>query len=172
MKTCFKCKTAKPLSEFYKHAQMRDGHLNKCTECTKADARTHRRRYPERHREWDIKKSRHHDAAISRKEYIRTHPEMRQKTIERWAEKNKDKIRAQRKAAHAVKVGAIVRQPCAVCGIAEAQAHHEDYSKPLDVVWLCARHHSQRHREIRNAKRLAKLSIHRIRELDGIEVNQ
>lgn len=41
-KKCFKCRATKPLSDFYLHPRMGDGHLNKCKECTKSDVK---RRY-------------------------------------------------------------------------------------------------------------------------------
>lgn len=38
-KTCFRCRKAKRLDQFYEHPMMADGRLGKCAECTRADAR-------------------------------------------------------------------------------------------------------------------------------------
>jgi ribosomal protein S27AE len=46
----------------------------------------------------------------------------------------------------ALKRGDIKRQPCEVCGTTwNIHAHHDDYEKPLDVRWLCGRHHLRNH---------------------------
>lgn len=45
----------------------------------------------------------------------------------------------------AISSGALVRQPCEVCGEAKVDAHHDDYTKPLDVRWLCKPHHREHH---------------------------
>jgi hypothetical protein len=45
----------------------------------------------------------------------------------------------------ALRTGTLVPQPCRVCGVEPTEAHHPDYAKPLEVVWLCSPHHGVRH---------------------------
>ena len=48
----------------------------------------------------------------------------------------------------AIKRGDLVPASCSRCGNPKAEAHHEDYSRPLDVVWLCRKCHAMRHAEL------------------------
>lgn len=54
-------------------------------------------------------------------------------------------VRAYRELNSAIRNGRVQRQPCERCGVSRVEAHHEDYSKPLHVRWLCIRHHKERH---------------------------
>lgn len=48
---------------------------------------------------------------------------------------------------HKIRKGDLIKLPCEVCGTNEkVEAHHDDYSKPLDVRWLCRKHHQEHHR--------------------------
>ncbi len=49
----------------------------------------------------------------------------------------------------AIRNGTIQRKPCEVCGNTKVEAHHEDYSKPLDVTWLCKKCHTEHHKQIK-----------------------
>jgi hypothetical protein len=63
-----------------------------------------------------------------------------------WNNKNRRKYLAHKKVENAIKSGELLTQSC-FCG-AKAHAHHDDYSKPLEVLWLCPQHHKDRHREL------------------------
>lgn len=65
-----------------------------------------------------------------------------------WKEANREKYLAHKAVENALRKGTLVRQPCE-CGCdRKAQAHHEDYSKPLEVRWLCGKAHKARHIEM------------------------
>lgn len=47
-----------------------------------------------------------------------------------------------------IRRGLLLKQPCEICGDAEVESHHDDYSKPYDVRWLCFKHHREHHKSI------------------------
>lgn len=55
------------------------------------------------------------------------------------------KRRARTAVSNAIRDGRLTRRPCYGCGCEAAQAHHDDYSKPLDVRWLCTTCHAAEH---------------------------
>lgn len=62
----------------------------------------------------------------------------------RAREREPEKYRARTTVGNALRDGRLVRQPCP-CGETRSQAHHEDYEQPLEVIWLCDKHHKERH---------------------------
>lgn len=65
---------------------------------------------------------------------------------------NPDKYTAHRIVALARDSGLLKAKPCEVCGAQYGiHAHHEDYSKPLDVKWLCVKHHGEHHARMRKS---------------------
>lgn len=143
MKTCFKCHKHKPLSEFYAHPQMSQGTLNKCKECTKADAR--RQHYKNMADPQWVASERERQRVKERARRAAGKAIPDQDAKNRWARRNPQKVRAQHKARAAVIQGKIAKLPCEVCGSTNVQAHHDDYARPLDVRWLCTKHHAEHH---------------------------
>lgn len=60
---------------------------------------------------------------------------------------NLSKNRARNNLQYHVKKGNIERKPCIRCGEIKSEAHHKDYSKQLEVIWLCRKHHMELHRK-------------------------
>lgn len=135
-KICTSCFIEKNLStEFYKHKKMADGYLNKCKECVKARVSNHRIENIDRVREYD-------------RQRFKLDPERkrqhRRNTI-KFRTENPEKYAAQTAVGNAIRDGKLKRQTCRECG-EKAHAHHEDYSKPLEVIWLCPIHHAEIHK--------------------------
>jgi ribosomal protein S27AE len=150
MKECFKCGATKPLTEFYKHKQMADGHLNKCKDCAKSDVRQNRDKNLEYYREYD--RTRHREDPCRRAYSLaqsaawrRENPERSAELALAWQKRNPEKRSAHIKVGNAIRSGKLVKGLCEVCGSSNVHAHHDDYSKPLDVRWLCPEHHSAEH---------------------------
>jgi ribosomal protein S27AE len=65
-----------------------------------------------------------------------------------WDKNNPEKRRAHSVMWNAILAGKLKQQPCERCGAEKAHGHHDNYSKPLDVRWLCSTHHRERHRDL------------------------
>ena len=73
------------------------------------------------------------------------------RSSQKWYVKNPEKYRAKIAVRTAIRHGELEKLPCEVCGTEDGQisGHHADYSKPLEVQWLCALHHKAEHARLR-----------------------
>lgn len=65
-----------------------------------------------------------------------------QKSVRKWREKNPEKARAHRVVFIELRAGRMKKGTC-FCGDTKTEAHHTDYSKPLEVIWYCRKHHRE-----------------------------
>jgi hypothetical protein len=132
---CRTCAVHKPAADFYSSSP------SKCKPCVRAKVAAHREANIERIREYDRSRGFHGRPGYAA-EYKAKHPERRQAHI---------------LLGNAVRSGRVVPWP--VCAVPECdgrpEAHHPDYDKPLDVVWLCAAHHKQTHALMRQLDKAA-----------------
>lgn len=151
-KTCFKCNQTKPLTKFYRHPRMADGHLNKCKDCTKSDTRATRLARLDYYLEYDRNRGSLPSRVKARAAYAKTE---RGKYVKRRGMATYSASNPLRRVAHtavgnAIRDGKLLRSPCEICGSHDhVHAHHDDYTKPLNVRWLCRACHVEWHRHNR-----------------------
>ena len=112
---------------------MSDGHVNKCKECNKKDVQQNYRKNRDHYVEYERKRAQD--------------PYRKQKALEyqrirrnKFPEKNQARVLVGR----ALKSGELKKEPCNYCGAtSNIEAHHHDYSKPLDVTWVCFKYHRE-----------------------------
>lgn len=121
VKSCGRCGRVLALSEFNKDRYTKSGLRSQCRDCMTAE-RSDRSEY---YKEW------------------RQRPSVRA-WYRNYRRDGSVSEKIKRDARNAARV--LVRLPCEICGNEVAQAHHDDYSKPLDVRWLCTTHHAEWHK--------------------------
>ena len=130
MRTCTRCKASKPESEFYRDSRRPCGVKPSCKACCAAVQAE--RNY---HAAW---KERNPGRVIEvHRAYRDRHPEAR----------GSGPRAEHREVQKAARSGELARpDKCQRCGVACApHAHHPDYSRPLDVVWVCRKCHWKEH---------------------------
>jgi len=120
LKKCGRCKIEKPLSEFHRHASMPDGRQGYCKKCNAEYMREY----------W------HTPAGWDSAHRVKSRPEQRKKQLVRMA---------LNKAVGEGLLPHISTQYCVDCGAPAQNYHHDDYSRPLDVVPLCRKCDYKRH---------------------------
>lgn len=139
-KRCCRCGVEKPADQFGRFSRHVDGLESRCKACRIEAQREWRERNRPRVRE------------LNHRWYEKNREELRARA-DRWKAENPDAKRAHSKVQKAMQSGKLVRpEACQSCGEpCRPDAHHEDYMKPLVVVWLCAPCHHRLHRDQRQA---------------------
>ena len=131
---CGLCGREKPLEEYQRNKSNPLGRAYWCKECRREFDRQRNLR-PDRRlyiKQWEQSERGKQLRAISRK---------------KDRQQNKDKYRARRLLNKLIKEDVIEKMVCEICG-KTGTGHHPDYSKPVEVVWLCRKHHAELNRKL------------------------
>lgn len=134
---CRDCCIDRDAEEFPRRGRNDRKRRGTCRSCIRNAARRRREARREELQAYD--RRRHQEPA--RKQAHREH-------VAAYRARYPERHSARRAVARALKNGTLVRLPCEVCGSLKTQAHHDDYSKPLEVTWLCFRDHRARHGQV------------------------
>lgn len=153
MPVCNHCQTEKPSTDFYQSI------ATHCKVCWRARVKANRAAKLDQYRAYDRERSKRPDRVAARDRYASSEiGQARQRKAQKdWQDRNAAKRAAHIALGNAVRDGRISKPPvCEVCKLpADLHGHHEDYSKPLAVIWCCTSCHSLIHAYWRVRERAA-----------------
>lgn len=138
-KKCSKCGTEKPVEDFLSEKKALDGLKAECGDCLRVRSRNFSRNNRDAIRERNA-------AAMTEEKRQKRNEDARSK-YHSMTDEQRIRRKARAKLFYFLSEGRIKKLPCEVCGNQEVEAHHDDYSKPLEVKWLCIKHHGVVHRK-------------------------
>ena len=143
-KTCRGCGKIKHLEQFAKDHRNKDGQAALCKACDRLRCKRYRESFPEKR-------------AITCSCYRRRNPAKLaayQRDLYRRSPAQRARCAAQAIAQNARRYGRLVPGSCEICGTTEnIHGHHADYTKPLEVRWLCYLCHAKVHKQLRKAEK-------------------
>lgn len=159
-KTCNVCKENKSIGNFYKQKAGLYGRTGECKSCRKLRSIKWAKENKEKKREYEKKRSllvdRKEEHKIWReknpnyfKEYYNQNKDIRLKCNKRYLENNPNRSKTYAIYRKAIRDKLIIKSDqCQICGMSNIKihGHHFDYSKPLQVTWLCIKCHKDVHR--------------------------
>lgn len=107
----------------------------------------------------------YHSSEKGQARYKKYYEEHKLEFIERARKSNSkhpDERRARSRVNHAKERGELIEQPCEICGATPADAHHDDYNKPLEIRWLCRKCHAEWHSKHEPARALKRTGVYQI----------
>ena len=129
-KYCTRCKKTKLVSLFAKNGISSDGFSSSCLQCKRE---INLEMYKLKRLEILKQVKEYQQTEAGRKSLNDNSRRMYRKFIDKWKTRGITK--------YAIKTGKLKRGSCVICGEKNTHAHHPDYSKPLEVLWLCPLHH-------------------------------
>ena len=152
MVRCRVCGRRKDIRHFYDRQVRKSGKVGECKVCTRKRVSANRAKNADYYREYDRKRFQDDPKVRARhRRYQKT--ERGKAAVDRsrkkWMANNPEKRAAHYAVNNAVRDGRLEKPAsCQVCGATpkRIEGHHEDYTKPLDVLWLCRTCHNDAHR--------------------------
>lgn len=135
---CCTCKEALPPADFYSCKRSPNGLKAQCKRCH--NSTSIRTRDIENTRR--IRRESGRRVRVLNLDAVRGRERLRKRPVD-------ERVMARRKLNTAVQCGKLIRpKVCSICfGGGKITAHHDDYSRPLDVRWLCWGCHGKEHRK-------------------------
>jgi hypothetical protein len=155
-KKCKICGEVKPLNEFSTYsASGYSGYRGECRLCNNARWRAARKAHKNRYYDENMNGYADHAKENAKKTYTGNKAAYYERNAE-YKRRHPERAEALKLVTAAIRSGDLVPGPCEVCQQA-AQAHHDDYTQPLVVRWLCRKHHMALHRALHRKQVSASL---------------